>query len=323
MDLLAPVKRFDGYQQQHTWLAIPMAVIRKFGNDQAGSLAALVAYYAFFSIFPILLVFATVLGFVLQGHPNDVNSVTNTIQHQIPVVGSYISVQGLHGSVLAIVIGSITSLLAGFGVTNAAQQAFDRIWAVPFKERPNFLTARLRGLVLLVSLGGLFIISTGVSGIVSGGLGGPGAKVAGIAISLAVNVVLFLCAFRFLTAAAVATRCLWLGVIVAALFWEILQVLGGVYLGHVLKHSSHYGKFAATIGLLVFFHLGAQLTLYAAEINVVVTRKLYPRSLMGPPDSPADQATLTALAKVEERHPDEQVAVEFADPTPAGEPQNS
>jgi uncharacterized BrkB/YihY/UPF0761 family membrane protein len=240
-----------------------------------------------------------------------VKSITHTIQEQIPVVGNYISVQGLHGSVLAIVIGALTSLLGGFGVTNAAQQAFDRIWAVPFKERRDFLKARLRGLVLLVALGLLFIVSTGVSGLVAGGIGGAGAKVAGIAISLMVNVVLFLCAFRFLTSAGVDTRCLWIGVVVAAVFWEILQVLGGVYIGHVLKNSSHYGSFAATIGLLVFFHLGAQLTLYAAEINVVVKRKLYPRSLLGPPDEPADKETLTALAKVEERHDSERVEVEF------------
>src|SRR5947209_7189223 len=186
MDLLAPIKRFDRYQQGRRWLAIPMAVIKKFGDDQGGSLAALVAYYAFFSIFPILLVFATILGFVLQGHPGDVRSITHTIQNQIPVVGKFISVQGLRGSVLAIGLGAVTSLLAGFGVTNAAQQAFDRIWAVPMKARRDFLKARLRGLVLLVSLGLLFILSTAVSGLVAGGLGGAGAKVAGIAISFLV-----------------------------------------------------------------------------------------------------------------------------------------
>jgi membrane protein len=311
MDFLAPVKAFDRYQQRTRWLAIPMAVVKKFGDDQAGNLAALVAYYAFFSIFPILLVFATVLGFVLQGHPGDVKSVENTIRNQIPAVGSLLPIEGLRGSVLAIVIGSVTALLGGFGVTNAAQQAFDRIWAVPFKERRDFLKSRLRGLILLISLGGLFILSTAVSGVVSGGIGGPTAKVAGIAISLAVNVVLFFCAFRFLTAADIEMRSLRVGVIVAAVFWEILQVLGGVYIGHVLKHSSHYGVFASTIGLLVFFHLGAQLTLYAAEINTVLERKLFPRSLMGPPDVPADRETLTALAKVEERHDSERVEVEF------------
>jgi hypothetical protein len=61
----------------------------------------------------------------------------------------------------------------------------------------------------------------------------------------------------------------------------------------------------------VWLHLGAQITLYAAEVNVVVTRRLWPRSLLGPPSSKADERTLTALAKVEERHDIEKVDVEF------------
>jgi uncharacterized BrkB/YihY/UPF0761 family membrane protein len=299
VDLLAPARTFDRYQQHHRFLAVPLAVIKKFGDDQGGSLAALVAYYAFFSIFPILLVFTTILGFVLQGDPGTRNSIVHTITKQIPVVGL------------------VTSLLAGLGVTSAAQNAFDRVWAVPFKERRDFIKSRLRGLLLLVALGALFIVATGASGLVAGGLGGTWAKVGAIVLSLAINVGLFAAAFRFMTSAEVATRCLWVGIVVAAVFWEILQVVGGIYIGHVLRNAnSHYGVFATVIALLVFLHLGAQLTVYAAEVNVVVTRKLWPRSLLGPPQAPADERALTALAKVEERHDVERVEVEF-DTTPS------
>jgi YihY family inner membrane protein len=324
VDFLRPVKAFDRYQQKRRWLAVPMAVLKKFGDDQAGSLAALVAYYAFFSIFPILLVFTTILGFVLQGDSGTRTSVINTITHEIPGVGQTINVKGLTGSVSAILIGLVTSLLAGLGVTNAAQNAFDRVWAVPFKDRPDFLKSRLRGVGLLVSLGLLFIIATGVSSLVAGGLGGPVAKVVGIGVSLIINVGLFSAAFRFLTAAEVSTRDLRVGVAVAAVFWEILQVVGAIYIGHVLKNAnSHYPVFATVIGLLVFLHLGAQLTLYAAEVNVVVTRRLWPRSLLGPPTVAADEETLTALAKVEERHDVERVDVAFDTAPPAPPPQNS
>ena len=100
--------------------------------------------------------------------------------------------------------------------------------------------------------------------------------------------------------------------VVAGVFWEILQVVGGIYIGHVFKHTKDtYGLFGIVIALLVWLHLGAQMTLYAAEVNVVTTRKLWPRSLLGPPSVPADEATLTALAKVEERHDTEQVDVHF------------
>ncbi|HEX8976190.1 MAG TPA: YihY/virulence factor BrkB family protein [Solirubrobacteraceae bacterium] len=317
MDLLRPVRAFDRAQQRRAWTAIPVAVIKKFGDDQAGSLAALVAYYAFFSLFPLLLVFVTVLGFVLQSDPSAARSVENSALGQFPVIGTQLhQIGGLHGHVLALVIGLVTSLLAGLGVTQAAQNAFDRVWAVPFKERPNFWQSRLRGLGLLVSLGVLFIAATLASGVVTGGLGkGIVVNVIGIVISLLLNFALFFAAFRFMTASTVSSRQLRTGVIVAGVLWGILQAVGGYYIGHVFKHStSTYGTFGLVIALLVWLHLGAQMTLYAAEINVVLTRRLWPRSLFGPPSEPADQRTLTALAKVEERSEEQRVDVEFKGP---------
>ena len=113
----------------------------------------------------------------------------------------------------------------------------------------------------------------------------------GSLLSLLLNFGLFLAAFRLMTASRVPTRDLWLGVLVAGVLWEILQVLGGYYVGHVVKNSTNtYGTFAFVIALLVWLHLGAQLTLYAAEVNVVVTRRLWPRSLLGAPDRAGRQA---------------------------------
>jgi YihY family inner membrane protein len=312
VDLLGPIKALDRIQQRRRWLSIPLAVVKKFGDDQAGNLAALVAYYAFFSLFPLLLVFVTVLGYVLHGHPHALASVESSVRKHFPVVGDYLKFGQLRGSVLALVAGTIVSLWSGLGVTNAAQQALDRVWAVPIKERPNFLQARLRGVLLLSSLGALFVVATGASGLVTGGLGGAGLKVAGIAVSLVVNIVLFFASFRLLTSGSVQTRCLHPGVLLAATLWTILQAVGGLYVGHVLKHvATGYASFGFVIALLVWLHLGALVTLYAAELNVVLTRRLWPRSLFGPPAAPADQATLTALAKVEERSAEEQVDAKF------------
>jgi uncharacterized BrkB/YihY/UPF0761 family membrane protein len=154
--------------------------------------------------------------------------------------------------------------------------------------------------------------ATLASGLVTGGFGGPLLKLAGIALSLLLNLALFLAAFRLMTASTIATRCLWIGVVAAAVFWEILQLAGGYYIDHVLKNTTDtYGVFGLVIALLIWLHLGAQMTLYAAELNVVLARRLWPRSLLGPPTAPADEETLTALAKVEERHDSEHVEVEF------------
>jgi len=312
MDFLGPVRRFDRYQQAHRPLAIPIAVIKKFGNDQAGNLAALMAYFAFFSLFPLLLVMTTVLGFVLHGNPSAQQSVEHSVLSNLPIIGEEISLHSLSGSVAALVIGLATSLWAGLGVTAATQNALDRVWAVPFKDRPNFLQSKGRGLGLFAVLGLLFIVSTAASGLVSGGLGGPAAKVAGYIVALMVNFALFFLTFRLMTAKAIPSRDLRSGVIVAGIAWTILQAVGGYFIGHVLNKQGDVGKtFGLVIALLVWLHLGAQMMIYSAEINVVLTRRLWPRTLFGPPEAPADKRTLRALAKVEERSPEQHVDVEF------------
>jgi membrane protein len=322
MDPLRQLKRFDAFQQRHDSLAIPLAVVKKFGDDQAGNLAALVAYYAFFSLFPLLLVFVTILGYVLQGNHAEIMSVENSVQANFPAIKGIITFNSLHGSIVALVLGSLTSLWSGLGVTGAAQTALDTVWAVPRKDRPNFIQSKLRGVALLVSLGVLFIVATALSGIVTAGFGGMLTKILGIAISFIANVGLFFAAFRFMTATTIPTRDLRSGALLAALFWTILQVAGGLYVKHILGGlGSTYGIFATVIALLVWLHLGAQLTIYAAELNVVLERHLYPRSLFGPPENPADQATLAALAMVEERNDIEHVEVTFSEPEPEPEPE--
>jgi membrane protein len=316
VDLLRPVRAFDRRQQTRPWLAIPVAVVKKFSDDQAGGLAGLIAYYAFFSLFPLLLVFVTVLGFVLQGHPHIQKTISDSVLGQFPVIGHDLQVKALRGRTVALVIGGVAALWAGLGVTQAIQNAFDTVWAVPHKDRADFLKKRLRGFAFVAILGVLFMVSSLASGLVVGGLGGPAVKVVGIALSLMLNFGLFAAAFRLLTATTVPTRCLWIGVGIGAVLWEILQVLGGYYVGHVLRHaSSTYGFFGLVIGLLAWLHLGAQTSLYAAEINVVVVRRLWPRSLLDPPVS-GDEKTLTALAKVEERLDREKIDVHFEEPSP-------
>lgn len=315
MDILRPVRVFDRFQQRYKPLAIPFAVIKKFSDDGAGGMAAQIAYYAFFSLFPLLLVFVTVLGYIFQGDSSFARSIENSILAHFPIVGTEVRSHHLSGQLAGAVVGGLASIWAGLGVMNSAQNAFDRIWAVPMKHRPDFLFKRLRALRLLAVLGTLFVVSTVISGLVSGGLGGVWTKVAGIVFSLLLNVGLFTASFRLLTAASVPTRCLWMGAVIGGVVWEALQVGAGLYVHHVIQHATNtYGVFATVLGLLAWLHLGAYATLYAAEINVVVLRRLWPRNLLGPPVEPADQETLRSLAQVEERADEERVEVEFRSP---------
>lgn len=306
--------KLDRFQQHHRALALPFAVVKKFGDDNAGNLAALIAYYAFWSLFPLLLVFTTVLGFVLQGNPSAERSVVSSALGSFPILGNQLQTHSLSGSGVGLAVGIAGTLWAGLGVTLAGQNAFNQVYGVPRRERPNFMQSRLRGLGTLVVLGLLQILSTAISGAVSAGLGGgPLVGIAGIVVSLAINVVLFYATFRLLTDSSVPTRQLWPGIITAAVLWEILQAVGGIYVNHVVKSASNtYGTFATVIGLLAWLHLGAQAVLYSAEINTVLTFKLWPRSLRGP-EREEDRRTLTQIAKVEERVEPQRVHVTFED----------
>jgi YihY family inner membrane protein len=313
VDPLRPLRAFDRTQERHRWLAIPTAVLKKFGDDQAGAQAALLAYYAFFSLLALLLVFATVLGFILQDNTSAQEAVNDSVLGHFPVIGQDLHTHQLPGRGLGLVVGLLASLWAGLGVTQAAQNAFNKVWAVPVKDRPDFLRARLRGLTVVMLLGLLFLLSSAVSGLAGGGLGGVALQVFGIALSLVVNFVMFAAAFRLLTAESVPTRSLWIGAAIGGVLWELLQVLGGFYIRHVVSTAKNtYGFFALALGLLVWLHLGAQATMYAAEINVVVVRRLWPRSLFGP-RLPSDEQALGALAKVEERSDQEQIDVRFGE----------
>jgi membrane protein len=309
------LRALDRRQQESPRLGFIAAVIKKFTDDQAGQLAALIAYYCFVSLFPLLLVLVTVLGFVLHGDPAEQKRILDGTLGQFPIVRDQLKLHSLTGSSLALAIGVIGSLLAGMGITGATQNAFNRIWGVPFKDRGNFLVAHLRGLGMLAILGTMSVVSTTAAGFVGSSSHAAPAVVAGILIAFAVNLALFMTAFTLLTAAEVSWRELLPGVIVASVFWQLLQHLGGYYIDHELRHTGPlYGVFALVLGLLAWLYLGAQLTMFAAEVNVVRVRRLWPRSFFSDPLLDADRRAMTASAEVEERVEEENVEVTFDGP---------
>jgi hypothetical protein len=121
-------------------------------------------------------------------------------------------------------------------------------------------------------------------------------------------------AFRFLVPSVVETSELWPGVVLAAVGWLILQTVGGIYVNHVVRNAGQtYGTFATVIGLMAWLYLGARIVIFSAEINVVLTRRLWPRSIMDPPEE-ADRRARAALAKMEERDDKQTVEVAFHPP---------
>nr|WP_246345344.1 YhjD/YihY/BrkB family envelope integrity protein [Conexibacter arvalis] len=310
--MLRPVRAFDRLQRRVPALGFPLAVVKKFSDDQAGHLAALIAYYGFFSIFPLLLVLVTVLGFVLEGNQGWYDAIVDSALAQFPVIGEDISIGALRGDRAALVIGIVAAVWAGLGVTVAAQRAMDEVWDVPHRERRNFIGRRGRGLVVLLSLGSLNLAITVAVGLIVSGLGDVGVKASGFALTLVLDIVLFWASFRLLTTREIPLRDLWLGIVLAAVGWAALQTLGGVYVDRVVaRASSTYGFFAIVIGLLSWLYLGGQILLYAAEANVVRVRRLWPRGLFDP-STAADVQAMRALARVAERTEGAHVEITFS-----------
>ena len=307
------IKAADQAQQARAWLAVPVATWKKFNDDQAGNLAALIAYYAFASIFPLLLVFVTVLDIVLKNNASLRDQLLHSALSQYPVIGPQLTsnVQGLHQTGLALAIGLILTFLGARGIANAMQNAVNSVWEVPMARRPGFPWAILRslGLILVIGPG---IIATIVLSSVAGGtghIGGLGDRIAAVAVSLVLNIGLFWVGFRLATAKEVAFRDLRLSAILAAVAWQILQLVGGYFIGHQLASNSAYGAFAVVLGLLAWFYLQAQLTLYMVELNVVRTRRLWPRSLQPPPLTKADLEAYQLYAEAGQLRPDVEIEV--------------
>jgi membrane protein len=305
------LRAVDELQQRHAWLAVPVAVWKKFGDDQAGNLAALIAYSGLVAIFPLLLVMVTVLDIVLKNHPGLKQTVLNAVD-QYPAIGLLDqSIGRLNQAGIALVVGLVGTFIGTLGIANSLQNALNSVWEIPFAHRPGFPWSWLRSITLIVVVGTGFIATTILSGLAAGAgrvLPGAGSSVLALAVSLVLNFGLFWLAFRLATAKDITWRQLWLGAAISAVIWQILQAFGGYFLSHQIAHASPlYGTFAVVLGLIAWLYLQAQLTLYAVEINVVRTYRLWPRSLAPPPYTEQDRRAFELY--VEKRRNQREIAV--------------
>jgi membrane protein len=309
------IRRLDRYQREHLWLGFPVAVFKRFGEDRAGQLAALVAYYGFFSLFPLLLAVVTLTGLIVGDNPELQNRVLDAALAQFPVIGDEIraNLGRLEGTGLALVVGIGGALWSGLAGIKAAQNAMDKVWDVPVKRQPSFPVAILRAVLMLATLGMFLLLSTFLGGVAAGAdTRSTAFQIVGVAGSFVLNFLVFCVAFRVLTVEDVSWGDVLPGAVGASILWSVLQTAGGYVIGQRLQSASEtYGFFAVVIALLTWMYLGGQATLLAAEINVVRTKRLWPRALDPEDLTEADRRALKALAEAEERHEAQDVRVRF------------
>jgi membrane protein len=316
MNMLHKVLRaVDDLQQRHAWLAFPVAVWKKFGDDQAGNLAMLVAWFAFVSVFPLMLVLVTVLDMVLKNNPDLQHRLVNSALSQYPVIGQQLGHVGrIQQTGLPLVIGLVGTFLGALGVANAMQNALNTAWEIPYTRRPGFPWSWLRSMGQIIVIG-LGLIGTTVLSTLAGGAGhklsGFAATAATLVVSLAASIGLFWLAFRLGTAREIGWRQHWPGAVIAAVIWQILQAVSGYFISHQLSHASPiYGTFAIVIGLIAWLYLQAQLTLYAVQVSVVRAYGLWPRSISAPPYTEQDRRAYQLYARAAKRVEDEEIVVE-------------
>jgi len=316
------IRRVDATQQRYTPLAFVVGVVKKYGDDNGGTLASSLAHSALVSVFPLLLILSTILGLVAAGDPELKNKIQNAAAQQVPLIGQQLtsSVTELHkDSVIGLIVGLAVLIWGATGLAQSALYTMEEVWNLPGPARPGFFPRLVRSLLFLAVLG-LGVLSTTLLTSLDAFTQRSGAFVTLVdLLALVANFGLYLASFRVLTPKGVPTRQLVPGTIVGAVVWTLLQYFGVLIVHHFVQSNSVYGVFGSVLALIAWLYLAVQVTVYSAEINVVLARRLWPRSLVQPPLTEADRTVLAVQALQNQRREEQQVTVTFTD-RPAGQP---
>jgi membrane protein len=322
------VDRIDAFQRRHRFVGLPLAVVYKYFDDQGPYLGAILTYYTFIAIFPLMLIASSVLGFVLQGNRELQSQLLDSALRQFPIVGTQLGrPEGLRGSTSAVVIGTLAALYGMLGLGQAAQNALNEVWAVPKNSRLNPIVGRFRSLLALGFAGVTVVAITAVSGFVSNvdrfGLGiGQWARWVGTGLSIALTAVVLSLMMRYTTARRPSFRTSLPGGIVIAVMWHVLQLVGGLYVQRVIGAASEMnGVFALVLGLIGLIYLASTFGVLGLEVNVVLNRHLYPRALLTPFTdavdlTDADRRAYDSYAKAQRHKGFQEVDVRFLDREP-------
>jgi YihY family inner membrane protein len=318
------IRRIDATQRRFTPAAFVYGVVKKFGDDNGGVLVSNLGYSAFVSLFPLLLVLVTILGLVASFNPAFRQDVLDAVNKQVPLIGNQLtgSVSELkRSSIIGLIVGLAGLLWGATGLAQAGVFTMEQVWNLPGPARPGYLQRLGRSGLFLCLLGAGVIVTTGLASFNTYFLRGFLAVAAAEVLAAAFNVGMYIGAFRTLTPKGVPTRRLLPGAITGGILWTVLQVLGTWLIHHFLHSDSAYGVFGTVLGLLAWIFLAVKVTVYSAEVNVVLARRLWPRSLVQPPLTEADRASMALQALQNQRRPEQHIEVSFHDrPPDAAEP---
>lgn len=275
----------DAFQRRNSWLGFPIGVIYKFIDDFGGYLCALMTYYAFLSLFPVLLLLSTALSVLLQGYPSWQERILESALSDFPIVGDELRSTGTlgGGGPLSLILSGLAALYGGLGIGQAVQYAMNTAWMVPRNSRPNPFASRGRGLLLLVVAGVTVVATTALTVYLQQLLPGDAVFIATTCASVALNTVVIGGVFMIGTTRVLSPMDVLPGAVLAAVGWQVMQSVGTTYVGEVVARASNVNSvFALVLGLLVFLYTIAVIGMISIEVNVVLKERLWPRALLTP-----------------------------------------
>jgi YihY family inner membrane protein len=313
------IRRVDATQRRYTPTAFVFGVIKKYGDDNGGVLVSNLAYSAFVSMFPLLLVLVTILGLIASVDPSFKADALNAVAGQVPLIGQTLT-RNVHqlkrASVIGLIVGVLSLIWGSAGLAQSGLFTMGQVWNLPGPARPGYVQRLGRAGLFLCLLGGGVIVTTLLASLNTYGHNAFVFVVLAEMLAAAVNVGMYIGAFRVLTPKGVPVRNLVPGAITGGILWTVLQVLGTYLVHHYLHSDSVYGVFATVLGLIAWIYLAVEITVYSAEINVVLARHLWPRAIVQPPLTEADRASMAMQALQNQRRPEQHIEVTFDDRQP-------
>jgi len=275
------LKKIDAWQQRHHWTAVTYAVIKKLGEDGVGQQAALLTYYSFLSLFPLLLVLTTLTSELSHSHPQLQHDIVRSVTAYFPVLGSQLSdhINTLHKNGVALAVGVILTLYGTRGVADAFRRGVQNIWHVPKAQRISFPKTVPHSLMIVVVGGGGFVIASVCTGLAATAGHGLDFRLLSIVINLFILFWLFTFLLTVCLPRHVPLKDTRSGALAAAVGLVVLQAFGGYVLKKEVRHlDALYSYFAVALGLLFWIYLQAQLLYYAVTLAAVRAQHLWPRS---------------------------------------------
>ena len=317
------VDRVDRTQRKRAVIGLPIAVVYKYFDDQGNYLAAIITFYAFIAIFPLLLLASSIFGFILQGRPELQTELLNSALGQFPIIGDQLGrPEGLRGSTAGVIVGSLAAVYGSLGLGQASQNAMNVAWSVPRNSRPNPLLLRLKSLLLVLTAGssvvGLSVVSALISSTETFG-DAVDTTIRSLVVvgTVLINAIVLTLLFRLAAARQHDRSTAAPGALAVALLWQGLQWGGALYATRVLTETSAMNQtFGLVLGLIGIIYIGAVMAMLGIEINVVLARRLWPRALLTPFTdhvdlTEADRRAYASYARAQRHKGFERVEVTF------------